>query len=225
MPSDFPGRPKLLKGAMVEYQSQFLWKAPNVIVFQYNPEQLSRTLTHRVPQSDLKDKGAAREDVQRVEGPPLETISLTVKLDVADQLAEPALHPQIVLHGLHPALAALELLLYPEGSQVLHNRTLASRGETMIASEEVPLVLFVWGASRVLPIRLTSFSVTEQAFDQALNPILAEVQLGMRVLSYTELKKPSEGYKAYLATQAQKELLARLNLANSAEQVIGMLPF
>lgn len=225
MASHFPGSPKLLKGALIAYDSQFLGPVPNVIAFQYNPEQLTRTLAHRSAPPEPSNIGAAREDVLRVLGPPVENISLSVELDAADQLAEPATHPQIVLFGLHPALAALELLLYPKSTQVLLNRTLANAGQAQICPSDVPLVLFVWGPSRVLPVRLTSFSITEQAFDQALNPILAKVDLGMRVLTFMELKEASLGFTAYMATQVQKEVLARLNLVNSAEQVIGQLPF
>jgi hypothetical protein len=216
----------LLKGALVAYESQFLGPVPNVIVFQYNPVQLSRSLAHRVPRPDPKNVGAAREDVQQVLGPPVETIDLSVELDAADQLADPARHPQIVAHGLNPALAALELLLYPPSTQVLLNRTLAQAGAVQTSSGgNTPFVLFVWGSSRVLPVRLTSFSVTEKAFDQALNPIQAEVKLGMRVLTYMEFKETSLGYNAYLASQAHKEALARLNLVNSAEQATGLPPF
>jgi hypothetical protein len=227
MPSDFPGRPKLLKGALVEYESQFLGPVPNVIVFQYNPEQLSRTLAHRTTPPEPDKIGAAKEDAFRVLGPPVESISLTVELDATDQLAEPGLHPHVVQHGLQPALAALELLLYPKSTQILRDRELAQAGDTAISKEgeATPLVLFVWGPSRVLPVRLTSFSVTELQFDQQLNPIQATVALGMRVLTHMELKETSLGSIAYMATQTQKELLARLNLANRADQVVGMLPF
>lgn len=225
MPSEFPRSPKFLKGALVAYESQFLGPIPNVIVFQYNPDQLSRTLAYRSAPPDPTNTGAAREDTQRVQGPPVETINLTIELDATDYLAEPSTHPHIVIHGLQPALAALELLLYPPSAQVLLNQTLAQAGTVQMCPEDVPLVLFVWGPSRVLPVRLTNFSVTEEAFDQALNPIRAKVTLGMRVLTYTELQETSLGYNAYLATQVQKEVLARFNLISSTEEVLGMLPF
>jgi hypothetical protein len=225
MPFNFPGSPKLLKGALVVYGSQFLGGIPDLIVFQYNPEQISRTLAHRSAPPEPSNIGSAREDVLRVLGPPIETINLSVMLDATDQLEEPALHPQIVEFGLQPALAALELLLYPANAQVLLNRTLAQAGRAQICPADVPLVLFVWGRSRVLPIRLTNFSITEEAFDQTLNPIQAKVDLGMRVLSYMELRDSSLGYNAYLVSQTQKEVLARLNLASSAEQSVGLLPF
>jgi len=225
MASDFPRSPKFLKGALVAFESQFLGPIPNIIVFQYNPEQLNRTLAHRSAPAEPSNVGAAREDVQRVLGPPVETITLSVELDAADQLDEPLTHPHLVAFGLHPALAALELLLYPSSAQALLNRTLARAGTAQICPADVPLVLFVWGPSRVLPVRLTSFSVTEEAFDTRLNPIRAKVELGLRVLTYMELQDTSLGYTAYLATQIQKEVLARLNLLSSAEQIVGMLPF
>ena len=225
MSSGNPINPRILKGALVAYESQFLGPVPNIIVFQYNAEQLSRSLADRSPQREASNVGGAKEDAQRVLGPPVETISLTVELDAVDQLEEPSKHPHVLAHGLHPALAALELLLYPPSAQVLLNKTLAQAGSAQICPADVPLVLFVWGPSRVVPVRLTNFSVTEQAFDQALNPIRAQVELSMRILTYMELKETSLGYIASLATQAQKEVLARLNLVNSAEQILGILPF
>lgn len=226
MASEFPRSPRLLKGALVSYASQFLGPIPNVIVFQYNPAQLSRSLQSRAPNAAAGQRaGEAREETYRVEGPPRERITLSVELDAADQLAEPALHPHVVAFGLHPALAALELLLYPPTEQFLLRRALAVAGTVQHSPPEVPIVLFIWGRSRVVPVRLTTFTVTEEEFDPQLNPVRAKVDLGMDVLTYVDLRDNSVGYAAYLATQVQKEVLARLNLVNSAEQIIGMLPF
>ena len=226
MSSDFPRSPKFLKGALVSYQSQFLGPIPNIIVFQYNPEQLSRTLSLRTPQpgNGEENAGSARAETFRVEGPPVENITLTVTLNAADQLEEPAINPLAVTKGLHPALSALELLLYPPSSQFLLNSTLASAGSAQIEAQDTPLVLFIWGPSRVLPVRINSFSITEEAFDQQLNPIQAKVELGLKVLSYMELREESIGYGAYVATQAQKEVMARMNIVNNIEQIAGMLP-
>jgi len=226
MPSEFPRRPKVLKGALVAYESQFLGAIPNIIVFQYNPEQLSRSLSLRTPTvtEGRGRTGEARAETFRVEGPPVESITLTVILNAADQLENPALHPFAVTKGLHPALSALELLLYPPSSQFLLNQTLSSVGSANIEAQDTPLVLFIWGPTRVLPVRINSFSITEEAFDQQLNPIQAKVELGLKVLTYMELRETSLGYGAYLATQAQKEVMARLNMVNNVEQIAGMLP-
>src|SRR5262245_42749470 len=158
MPSEFPRSPRLLKGALVVYESQKPGPPPRVIVFQYNAEQLSRSLAHRAAPPEPSDVGAAREDTFRVLGPPLETINLSVVLDAADQLEQPEQNPEVAANGLHPALAALELLLYPPSTQVLVNRALAQAGSAQICPADLPLPLLVWGKSRVVPVRLTSFS-------------------------------------------------------------------
>ncbi len=226
MASDFPRSPNFLKGALVAYESQFLGPIPNVIVFQYNPSQLTRRLTNRTAAPTSGEQAStARADAYRVQGPPVETITLVVELDAADQLAEPGSHPHTVAFGLNPALAALELLLYPPTSQILLNQALALAGTANLAAADIPLVLLVWGPSRVLPVRLTSFTITEQAFDQRLNPIQAKVDLGLKVMTYMELEQASVGRTAYIISQVQKEALARLNLINSAEQIGGMFPF
>lgn len=225
MPSDFPRSPKFLKGALVAYKSQLLGVAPNIIVFQYNPAQLSRTLTHRTGQAETEsDVGAAKSETFRTSGPPVETIDITVEIDAADQLAEPQKYMNTVINGLHSALAALELLMYPTIDQFMQRSLMAIAGSVEIDAMDIPLVLFIWGRNRVLPVRLTSFSVTEQEFDQQLNPIRAEVRLGMKVMSYVDLQEASIGHGIYIAFQTQKELLAQLNLINNIDQISGLLP-
>ena len=226
MSSEFPRSPKLLKGALVVFQSQKTGPPPTVIVFQYNPDQLIRSLQHRAAPPDPSDVGGAREDVFRVLGPPVETITLSVELDAADQLEQPERSPEVVVSGLHPALAALELLLYPASTQVLLNRALAKAGKAQICPADLPLTLLVWGKSRAVPVRLQSFSITEEAFDPSLNPIRAKVELGMRVLTYMELKEDTIGFGAYIAYQTQKEVLARLVRPGDAGGAVrGLLPF
>lgn len=224
MPSDFPRSPKFLKGALVAYESQFIGAVPNIIVFQYNPEQLSRSLSDRTEIGVKNEACKALSETYRTTGPPVETIDITVTIDATDQLAEPQLHPFAVTRGIHPALAALELLMYPTINQFIELTILAEAGSAKISLADIPLVLFVWGISRVLPVRLTSFSVTEQAFDQQLNPIRAEVSLGMKVMSYVDLKPKNIGRGVYIANQTQKEVMARLNMINNVEQIAGMLP-
>jgi hypothetical protein len=196
-----------------------------VVVFQYNSEQLTRSLASRAAPPEPSDVGAAREDSFRVLGPPVENINLSVVLDAADQLEEPENNPEVAANGLHPALAALELLLYPPSTQVLLNRNLAQAGKVQVCPADLPLTLLVWGKSRVVPVRLTSFSITEEAFDPNLNPIQAKVDLGMRVLTYMELKEDTVGFGAYIAYQAQKETLARLvRTGTTASTIRGLLP-
>jgi hypothetical protein len=208
MPSDFPRSPKLLKGGLVVYQSQTPGPPPQTIIFQYNSEQMTRNLALRAAPRDPGNVGAAREDVLRVLGPPVETINISVELDAADQLADPAQNRAVVHNGLHSALAVLEMLLYPTTERAQQILDLAQEGQVEVCPADIPLVLLVWGKSRVVPVLLTSFAITEQAFDPQLNPIQAKVDLGMRVLTYMELAPGTIGYKAFLAYQRQKEMLA-----------------
>jgi hypothetical protein len=226
MPSDFPRSPKLLKGALAVYKSQTPGPPPQVIVFQFNPDQLKRKLEKRAPEQKKGNVGASKEDVLRAQGPPEETIDLAVELDAADQLAEPSNNQSAVENGLLPALATLEMLLYPSTARVLENQALAGGGKAQISPADLPLTLLVWSKSRVVPVLLTSFSVTEEAFDQALNPIRAKVELGMKVLTYMELKPDSIGYQAYLSFQRQKETLAQQHQSDSEDSrtVSGFLP-
>ena len=215
MPSDFPRSPKVFKGALVAYQLPE--PVPTIIVFQYNPEQLTRSLQARTA------SGGGRGDALRTDGPPEETISLAVEIDAADQLERK--DPMAMTIGLHPTLAALEGLMYPAYPTVIANQILANFGATGLLAEPAPLALFVWGPSRVLPVRVQSVSITEQAFDPLLNPILAKADLSLKVLTYRELEISNPGYWVYMASFTQKEQMAQLNLAVSAETVRGILPF
>jgi hypothetical protein len=217
MPSEFPRSPKILKGALVAYQLPEL--LPTIVVFQYNPEQLTRSLQARTA------SGGGRGDVQRTDGPPEETISLTVEIDAADQLEFPAQNGATVAVGLHPALAALEGLMYPAFPIVVANQVLAALGSGIILSEMAPLALFIWGPARILPVRVNSVSITEQAFDPNLNPILVRAELSLKVLTYRELEMTNPGYWVYMASFAQKEVMAALNLVQNASAIKGILPF
>jgi hypothetical protein len=222
--SEFPGSPRLLKGALVVFASQKRGPPPTVLAFQYNPEQLSRSLAQRAAPPNPGSVGGAREDAFRVLGPPVETINLSVVLDAADGLEQPEQNVAVAANGLHPALAALELLLYPPSTQVLVNRSLAKAGSVQISPADLPLTLLAWGKARVVPVRLTSFAVTEEAFDPKLDPIRAKVDLGMQVLTYMELKENTIGFDAYIAYQTQKEVLARMVRPGATGANRGLLP-
>jgi len=212
--SDFPGRPRLQKGALAVYPDQTPGsQADAVIVFQFNPEQMKRTLAHRAPPAPAgqANTGAAKEDVLRVAGPPVETITLSVSMSAADQIASPDDNALVAENGLHPALAALEMLMYPPTQAAQQMQQQAAQGAVQVQPADLPLVLFVWGKSRVVPVKLTSFSVSEDAYDTRLNPISAKVDLSMQVLTYMEFPDSSVGRDSFITYQQQKETLAGQN--------------
>jgi len=197
----FPNSPKLLKGALVGVDP--FNPLASVVVFQYNPETLTRTLRARAA-----GEQAHPGEALRLAGPPEETIRLTVEIDAADQLEKA--DPIATSMGLNPTLASLEMLLYPKSALVVANEVLARAGVIEVIPAEAPLTLFVWGAKRVLPVRLTSFSIREEAFDPRLNPIQAKVELELRVLSYQDLGLLSVGGALFMAHQVAKEVMATI---------------
>jgi len=226
MPSEFPGSPKLLKGSLVVYEYHTPGSNAKVIAFQYNPEQVSRSLTQgRAPrESTSTSRGEAQQDTFRIEGAPRETINLSVILNATDHLEEPEKNLSIVENGLHPVLATLEMLLYPTSTKVLQSEERAEQGEVQLNPAELPLTLLVWGKSRVVPVMITNFSITEEAFDNRLNPIKVKIDLGLSVLNDTDLPAESMGQNIYRAYQEQKEGLAQKYQAGlQEEQITGLL--
>lgn len=201
--SSFPNSPRLVKGGIVLIDPNTS-AVIRTIALQYNPDSLTRSL-----QIKALAEGGDRSDAMRLTGPPVESIKLEVELDATDQLEFPDQNPNTTEFGIQPQLAALETIVYPDSAQIQSNNSLQSAGTLEIIPMEAPLALFIWSKSRVLPVRLTELSVTEEAFDPLLNPIRAKVSLGMRVLSVNDLPFSHKGSSLYMAYQQQKENLAR----------------
>lgn len=210
--STFPGSPKTLKGAIVGIDR--LNPLASVIVFQYNPDTLTRKLVARAP----AERGA-RSEAQRLHGAPAENIQLTVEIDATDQLEVAA--GDATSMGIHPQLAALEMLLYPKSSAVIANTVLAIAGTIEVLATESPMTFLIWGARRIVPVRLSELNITEEAHDVNLNPIRAKVALGLRVLTYSDLPLTHPGYYAFLAHQLVKETMAVIGSANNIGAVSG----
>lgn len=210
--SSFPGSPRLIKGAIIGLDP--LNPVASVVVFQYNPDTMTRRLEAR---STSGGDNSDRAEALRLTGPPRETITLSVEVDASDALEHS--NPLAVASGVSPTLAALEMLLYPKSPGVIANMALAQVGNIEIIPPEAPLTLFVWGPTRVLPVRVASFSVTEEAYDTLLNPTRAKVDLSLNVLSYVDLKITNPGYTLFMAYQIAKEVMATTNVVNSALNV------
>ena len=206
----FPNSPRLLKGAIVGLD--LFNPVSSVVVFQYNPETVTRSL-----QVKGAGDGGDRSEAMRLQGAPIETIKMDVEIDATDQL-EKADGITTAL-GIHPQLAALEMLVYPKSALIITNTILMALGKREVVPPIGPLTLLVWGLKRVLPVRITEFSITEEAFDQELNPIRAKVSLGLRVLSYDDLSLKNPGYHLFLAHQITKEVFATIGSIGNLKAV------
>lgn len=201
--SRFPGSPRLIKGGIVLLDANTS-RMLRVIALQYNPETVTRTLQPKATSAEAGD----RLEAMRLTGPAVETFKLDAEIDATDQLEFPDQNPDTVQFGIYPQLAALEEIVYPSSASLQANNSLAQAGTLEIAPIEAPMTVFVWSQQVVVPVRLTEFSITEEAFDPLLNPIRAKVSLSMRVLSSNDLPFGHKGNSIFMAYLQQKERLA-----------------
>lgn len=207
--------PKVVRGGLVLLDADGK-TVQRVIALQYNADALTRTVQPRMTATDAGD----RLEATRLKGPPIETWKLDAELDATDQLANPTANPDALELGILPELAALETIVMPHTADLLTAQRLAQTGTLEILPLASPLVLFVWGPSRVLPVRVTDLAILEEAFDPNLRPIRARVSLSLRVLSSDDLPPGSRGAGLAFAFAANRERWARRQPA--ALQALGL---
>jgi hypothetical protein len=189
----------MIKGAIIGFD--IANPLASIAIFQYNPETLTRTLQAQTSGSE----SGSRSEPQRLKGPPTESIRLDVEIDATDQLETGGLAAGV---GIYPQLAALEMLLYPKMLTVITNTVLLSAGTMEVVPPEGPFTLFIWGPQRIVPVRLTEFTIAEESHDALLNPIRAKVSLGMRILNYNDFPISHPGFAMFLVHQGVKEAMA-----------------
>lgn len=198
--------PRLTRGALVGVD--LFNPIASVIVFQYNPDTVTRT---------VKPQGATGEgskaEAMRLRGAPVETISMELELDAADQLDAGDVYAERL--GIYPQLSSLEMLTYPKSALVIANTALMAVGTLEILPPIGPFTLLVWNYPRVVPVRVDELAISEELHDSQLNPIQAKVKVTLQVLSYNDLSLTNPGYYLFLAHQAIKETLASIGSVRS----------
>lgn len=215
MTTSFPLSPKVMRGAIVGID--IFNPISSIAIFQYNPEQLSRSLS---PQYTGGGGGGAKAEALRLAAPPQETISATLKLDLIDQMEQGENGP--LGAGISGNLAALEMLIYPKTIAVAINQALLIAGMMEVVPPAAPLTLFIYGVTRIVPVKIESLSITETAHDANLHPIRADVSVGMKVLTYNDLSMTNPGYWAFMAHQVVKETLATVASLNNVAEAAGL---
>lgn len=209
--SRFPGSPRVVPGAIVTVDAAL--SRSRAIPFQYNPDEVARTLTPRRPPTS----GGSASDALRIWGAPTETIALTLELDATDELETG--DPVALELGVAGRLAALETLLYPPAAAVVANAALAAVGTIEVLPPTGPLVVLAWGRGRVVPVRIDSLTVREMSYGTALTPIRATVELNLTVLTYDDLSPRDPGHAMFLSHQAVLEAQAARARADGAASV------
>ena len=229
MPGGFSNKPKILRGAFVEYGLSI---PPLFVVFQFNPVQLTRnrTLTYRLGEEAqragprkahqnpiYKDLTKLRDD--QIVTIQEETIGFEIRLDATDKLNEgDAITEQF---GISPQLSTLELMVHPKEESLLGAVLSSLLGSSSNAfsftkSPNPPMILFIWGRKKVLPVNINSMNITETEFSTDLNPIRATVAVNLTVIEGQSLP--------YKYSKAMKEAMSVLKLANIASITDVMIP-
>jgi hypothetical protein len=195
--------PRLVKGGIVQVDPAS-GRLLGVIALQYNPDTLTRSLQVQSSGGDGSDTSQAL----RLKGTAVETLKVDAEIDATDLLEFPDHNAEAVSAGIHPQIAALELLVQPTSAALQTNDALSRSGVLEILPLQVPLTLLVWGKNRVVPVRVTDVSITEEAFDTTLNPIRAKVSLGLRVLSVDDLGFDHRGGTLFMGYLRSREAMA-----------------
>jgi hypothetical protein len=224
-----------MRGVLVEYGANILGPIPNIVVFQFNPDQMTRTIT--IPQPPTSAAAQPRTETHKAAAPPAESFEMTARFSAADDLgAGGAVSVIPRLFGVGPQIAALEKMVYPQttpggliGAAIdAIGSALSGPGKAAPAQPvpRVPLphILFIWGPSRVLPVIITSMAIVEQQYDVLLNPVQAEVKIGLQVSSQAPADD-AVGAGAYKYTRMIKDTQATLNLAKAVEFALDIIPF
>ncbi|HEY7375575.1 MAG TPA: hypothetical protein VIF57_25685 [Polyangia bacterium] len=238
----FTRSPKVQKGAMVQLLESVHLPIPNIVPFQYNPASVKRAIRPWTPpEIDPTNRGPNAPQDQPHEPP--ETINIDIELDASDQLEDDdTIANQF---GIADRIAALEKMLYalptpigqlldllPPGAADKVSQALGKISPSLqpAAHKIVPITFIVLGAGRMVPVRITSYSIEEQLFLPSLYPIQAKVSLGLNVLTpemFQSLSGPSiaAAKGAYAFFRKQQDGLALLQTARLPDAIRSLLPF
>jgi hypothetical protein len=234
---------KYLRGALIEFSDDFPLPRPKVISFQFNPE----TMTHSwQPAKTAEGTPGSPSSPLAVTGSPEESFSFTLAVDASDMIAAGGAGEALArTSGVYSRLAALERLLFPVspaglslvgtvsavGVNLSISLGVSSTPTSPVPAGLLPMVLFVWGPGRVVPVRVTQLTITEKLYDSdLLNPTHAEAQIQLKVLTPEELQFVSGalgvvGKAAQIYSDQQRQRLADAAKRDLAvEAVIGLLP-
>jgi hypothetical protein len=219
----------LLRGALIEYGIGLIGPIPNVVIFQFNPESLSRVL--QIPQ---RPTGATQRETTQAGEHTFEKITFKAHFSAANLLADDKVLARTF--GIGPQLSALEKMVLPSAKLAgLLGAAVDAIGDVLgggaqtppaqpIPRESYPRILFIWGLKRVLPVTIDSMTISELEYDGALNPLRAEVDITLSVIAVDGCSDDVLAKGALEFTTIAREAQAMAHLANTVEQVADLVP-
>ncbi|HKQ05853.1 MAG TPA: hypothetical protein VJ464_12025 [Blastocatellia bacterium] len=235
MTNGFTNQPKILRGAFVEFGISV---PPLIVVFQFNPVTISRSrsaYTYRPYTGGDQDPVQSIDFTQIVKDPGIlmqfrskntrivvspETLNFDIRLDATDKLnAGDTITEQF---GVAPQLSTLELMMVPKSQSVMGAALSAliggaSKAFTLVdQANNPPVILFIWGRKKVMPVNITSMSIREEEFSSDLNPTRVTVSVNLEVIEGPNV--------AYIYTKGLKEVMSLLNLANIGDIANTIIP-
>ncbi len=217
----------MLRGALIEYGTDLIGPIPNVVIFQFNPETLSRAL--QVPP---RPTGATQRETTQAGEKTFEKISFKAHFSAANMLDEDKVLAR--LFGIGPQLAALEKMVLPSAKlagllgavidKIAGAAAPPAPPAQPVPREKYPRILFIWGPTRVLPVTIDSMTIAEQEYDFLLNPVRAEVDITLSVIAIDQCSDDVLAKGALEYSTLAKEAMAIANLANTAEQIFELIP-
>lgn len=230
MPSGgFSNQAKILKGAFVEFGISL---PPLLVVFQFNPLQITRTRNNTV--AATATPAASQPSQSAAVAPPIDPTGATTKTDpragqritvnpesLSFDIRLDATNPENVIaeeFGVAPQLSTLELMMMPKGTGVLAGVLGGAPGQFAFfdPAKNPPIILFIWGRKKVLPVNIKSMSIKEEEFSTELNPLRVTVGVSLEVIEGTSVP--------FLYSQAMKEVMSLLNLTNIGDIANTIVP-
>lgn len=244
MSGGFKNKPKIMRGAFVEFGLS-LPPLVVVFQFNPLQLRRNRSLTFSAPSTAIREERNTQAGRERVEENTIslrnyhqrdeysdlsklrdeqqvsineESIGLDLRLDATDEMNDG--NPIVGQFGILPRLATLEMMVHPKGESLigkaLGNLLGPEGGFSFTRGENPPMILFIWGYTRVLPVNINSMNITETEFNTILNPVRATVSVSLTVIEGKNIP--------YTYSKAAKEAMSVINLANIAEIANVVIP-
>lgn len=202
--------------------TQELTPLSRFIPFRFNPEELSRQLTVEQAQGQgaqpatggtATGGNSADQGADADSGSLKEVFTVLLRFDLAFREQQSSTMP--VEYGVMPEISALEDLMHPIESTTDQP---SDGTEPTRARSRRPLVLFIWGERRVVPVKIVGMNINETFFNGQLYPTRSEVEISFETLGGGDARDNLRVSSSLKFTADNRRKMARIYLETTATQ-------